>query len=172
MLPKAVALIALLPFFASAGWQAHSKIDEFTDEVSNYATYDDAEHQLQVSREGESVWMFISQKGVHTFEPNGLIEMRVDKHTTRETDPAGLEKLGKLTGKELYQWEPSTVGFLVWHGKEQQNDDCGFISELLDGKQLRIRYQINSLEKRSFNVSLTGSKNAIINGLNLKYCGG
>lgn len=73
-------------------------------------------------------------------------------------------------GKAFYNWEPMTVGFRIWHGEETVGKGCGFVSQLISGQELKFRYQINSLETESFEVSLEGAKEAIIKGLELKVC--
>ena len=172
MLKKIIStFIALLPMYAFANWSYVDKIDDFTDKAAKYTAYSDDNHRVQLSRENSAVWIFITRKSLGTFEPNGLIEIRVDKNKMRETDPKKLKKLAKLLGRSTFQWEPATVGFLVWHGTEKKGDDCGFISELLSGQELKIRYQINTLERNAFTVSLQGSKDAIIKGLGLNICG-
>ena len=113
--------------------------------------------------------LFITKKGIETFEPNGIIELRVDKNDTRTIDPKKSKELGKLLGKKIFQWEPKTVGFLIWHGKEDEG--CGLIGELLEGDFLSFRYQISSMERETYEISLEGAKEAIINGLNLTICG-
>lgn len=45
-----------------------------------YAAYSDDEHRIQLSHEGNSVWIFLSRKKPGIFEPNGIIELRVDKN--------------------------------------------------------------------------------------------
>lgn len=166
-----ITIATLLPTLALANWSYVDKVDDFTDEVVKYSFYGDKDHRIQLSRENGAVWVFITRKKTGTFEPNGLIEMRIDKNKMRETDPKKFKQLGKLMGSTAFQWEPATVGFLVWHGEEKEGDDCGFISELLVGQELKIRYQINTLERDSFKVNLKGAKDAIVKGLGLKICG-
>lgn len=167
---KVVALlISLFPMFAMAGWGFVNKVDDFTDQQVMYAAYSDDEHRIQLSHEGDSVWMFITRKKIGTFEPNGIIELRVDDNKSLAIDPVKSKRTAKLLGISTFQWEPSTVGFLIWHGKE--NEGCGYIGQLLEGKKLKGRYQTNSMERDTFQVSLDGAKEAIISGLGLNICG-
>ena len=108
-------------------------------------------------------------KKIGTFEPNGIIEMRVDKNPSVLIDPARLQSLSKLMKVPTYQWEPATVGFLLWHGNE--DDSCGFVGELLQGKELNIRYQTSSLHRDVLSVNLLNAKKSIIDGLGLSKCG-
>lgn len=158
-------------FSASAfsNWNYVNKVDDFTDEKVMFAAYNDSDHRIQLSHEGTSVWMFITRKKLGTFEPSGIIELRVDRNKTHIIDPAKAKLLSKLMKKSVFQWEPSTVGFLLWHGKEEEG--CGYIGQLLNGKELRGRYQLNSMERDSFKISLDGAKPAIIEGLGLTSCG-
>ncbi|MBS3998728.1 MAG: hypothetical protein KGZ67_15560 [Hydrogenophaga sp.] len=168
---KQLATMAIL-FFAQAAyaeWIFVNKVDEFTDKQVRYAAYSDAEHRVQLSYEGKAVWVFISRKKIGTIEPNGLIEIRVDKNKPRVIDPVKSKQLEKLLGQSTFQWEPATVGFLLWHGAEEEG--CGYIGELLQGQELKVRYQISSLERDTFSASLVGAKQIIVNGLGLTKCG-
>lgn len=166
-MPTIAFLIFTYP--AHAEWTYVNKIDEFTDKQVRYALYSDADHRIQLSHEGKAVWMFITRNKIGTIEPNGLIEMRVDKNEPRVIDPVESKRLAKLIGAPTFQWEPATVGFLLWHGSEKEG--CGYVEELLQGQELKIRYQTNSLTRDTFNASLAGAKRAIISGLGLTKCG-
>ena len=170
MIFKTIGLgICLFSASAMAKWDYVNKVDDFTDEKVMYASYSDSDHRIQLSHEGKSVWMFITRKKVGTFDPKGIIEVRVDDNKTNTTDPVKSKRMAKLLGKKIYQWEPSTVGFLLWHGKEDEG--CGYINQLLNGSILKGRYQINSMERDTFKISLDGAREAIIKGLGLKTCG-
>jgi len=82
-----ITIATLLPTLALANWSYVDKVDYFTDEVVKYSFYGDKDHRIQLSRENGAVWVFITRKKTGTFEPNGLIEMRIDKNKMRETDP-------------------------------------------------------------------------------------
>lgn len=154
---------------SQADWTSVNKVDDFTDKEVRYAEFNDAQHRIQLSHEGRTVWMFITRKGVGTFDPAGQVELRVDKNETRVVDPSQSKRLEKILGKPIFQWEPATVGFLLWHGLEEEA--CGYIDELLHGQEIKVRYQTNSLERETFTADLTGAKQAIIDGLELKKCG-
>lgn len=164
-----IVLIAVFPMLAVGGWEFVNKVDDFTDEKVMFAVYSDEEHRVQLSHVGTSVWMFITRKKIGTFEPNGIIELRVDRDQSIAIEPAKLKRLGAVLGKPTFQWEPSAVGFLIWHGNEEAG--CGFIGKLLKGKELKIRYQVNTLERDMFRVSLADAKKSIIGGLGLTICG-
>lgn len=108
-------------------------------------------------------------KKIGSFEPNGLIELRVDKNKSKEINPVSLNQIFKSIGLIGYQWEPATIGFQMWGGLE--NEGCGYIGELVSGDNLSVRYRINTLERDNFSISLAGAKKALIDGLNLKVCG-
>ena len=166
-----IFMLAFLPLLGFADWSHIDKVDDFTDESIKYAVHISPHHDIQVSRENGSVWMFITRKDIGTIEPDGIIEYRVDKNGTREVDLAGLSE---RWGNTFFSWEPRTVGFLIWHGQEKFDyvgQDCGFVSQLLSGQNLKFRYQVNSLERESFKISLNGAKEAIVKGLGLKICG-
>jgi len=148
-----------------AKWTYVNKIDEFTDKKICYTEYTDENHRIQLSHEGKSVWMYITRKKNGTFEPNGIIELRVDKNELREIDPIKSKKLASLLGRSTFQWEPSTVGFLLWHGNEKEG--LGYIGELLNGREFKARYQLNTMERDAFKISLDGAKESIVKGLEL-----
>jgi len=159
----------LFSHFAYADWTYVNKVDDFTDKQVRYAEYSDADHRIQLSHEGKAVWMFITRKKIGTFEPNGIVELRVDKNEAHVIDPIKSKRLAKLIGTPTFQWEPATVGFLLWHGLEEEG--CGYIGELLQGQELKVRYQINTLQRDTFSTNLVLAKQAIINGLGLIKCG-
>lgn len=158
---------------AHANWKVVEKQDEFTDEKVKFIAFSNDTHRLQISRHNETgyVWFFITRKEFGTFEPDSLVELRVDKNDTKNIDPKFLKRLSSGVGQTFYQWEPSTIAFSVWHGKEEQGKRCGFISELLNGDELKIRYRINTLETRSTSINLSGIKSDLISTLGLKICG-
>src|SRR5690554_4663095 len=162
-------IILLFAQAAHAEWTSVNKVDDFTDEQVRYAAFSDADHRIQLSHEGKAVWMFITRKKIGTFEPNGLIEMRVDKNETMVVDPEKSKRLAELLGKPTFKWEPATVGFLLWHGSEEEG--CGYVGQLLQRQELKVRYQTNSLERDTFSANQTGAKQSIINGLGLTKCG-
>jgi hypothetical protein len=169
----ATMIVIFFTHAAHAEWTSVNKVDDFTDKQIRYAVYSDADHRIQLSREGKegkAVWIFITRNKIGTFEPKGLIEMRVDKNKVRAIDPVKSKRLAELMGKPTFQWEPATVGFLIWHGASEE-DGCGYVDELLQGQELKVRYQTNSLERDIFNVSLIEAKQAIIDGLGLTKCG-
>jgi hypothetical protein len=165
----AIMAIVLFTHAAHAEWTSVNKVDDFTDKQVRYAAFSDVDHRIQLSHEGKAVWMFITRNKIGSFEPNGLIELRVDKNEVRVVDPVESKQLAELMGEPTFEWEPATVGFLLWHGSEEEG--CGYVSELLQGQELKVRYQTNSLERDTFHASLIGAKQAIIDGLGLTKCG-
>lgn len=164
-----VFLLFALSMPAFAEWASVNKVDPFTDKKVRYAVYSDENHRVQISYQGTAVWMFVTRKKIGTFEPNTLIELRVDKNKTLEFDPPAMNKILAASGLKAYQWEPATIGFLIWHGQEDKA--CGYIGELISGEKLSVRYQTNTMERDSFSISLDGAKEALIDGLDLKICG-
>jgi hypothetical protein len=162
-------LILLLPMCVKAEWSFVNKVDDFTDEKVMFTSFSNDEHEIQLSYQDNAVWMFISRKKIGTIEPDGLIELRVDKSDVRLIDPVKSKSLAKLLGRSTFQWEPATVGFLLWHGDESEG--CGYVGQLLAGEQLRIRYQTSGLARTSFAVNLEDADKAIIGGLALTKCG-
>lgn len=166
-------LLIFFPISGYANWNVISKIDDFTDDEVKFASYNDDHHHLQINRNEKTgyVWFFIKRKDIGSFEPNTIIEMRVDKNKVKEIDPKFLKRLSSSVGQTFYQWEPNTIAFSVWHGKEDKGKKCGFISDLLTGDTLKIRYRVSTLETNSINISLNGAKDSLIEALDLKVCG-
>ncbi len=154
---------------AMAGWISVDKTDDFTDKQVTFARYTDTKHTIQISREDNGVWMYITRKLTGTLEPDTVVELRVDENKTFEVNPELSALLERLGQKASYQWEPKIVGFLIWHGIEEEG--CAFIGELLLGSKLRGRYRLNSMERDTFSIPLEGARGAIIAGLDLKICG-
>lgn len=152
----------------SANWQAVETKDEFTDRISRNATHDGPRHKIQIARLRDDVWMLIARKAIGTFEPNGIVEYRVDNNETRTLNPPRLKLIEKTVGRQ-YVWEPSAILFSVWSGNEADGD-CGFIGELIRGSELKVRYQTDKLSSETFTVSLAGSGAALRNALQTKTC--
>lgn len=108
------SVIALFSSSYFTAWESVNFIDEFTDEQINYSVFENADHSIQVSREIKGdVRMFIIRKKLGHFEPNGLIQLRVDSNDVLEVDPESSRRMAKYYGKPIFQWEPQTVGFLI-----------------------------------------------------------
>lgn len=165
----ATFLISVFPITALAEWNYVNTLDAFTDEKVVGVVYSDNEHRIQLSREYSDVWMYINRNEIGSFEPDTIIELRVDENETKTIDPSFLKQLGDILEKPTYIWEPATVGFLIWHGEEDSG--CGYIEQLLNGKELQGRYYLNRVLRDTFSISLEGAKEAIIEGLELSICG-
>lgn len=164
-----IVILFIIPMTIKAQWSAVNRTDPFTDEEIAYALYSDSLHDIQLSEEDGRIWMFITKK-VGTFEPDGLIELRVDKYNLRKIDPPKMRELGKLLHRTMYNWEPSTIGFNAWAG-DTTGGSCGFIDELILGETLIFRYEVSSLEKEAYRISLSNADTAIYKGLGLTHCG-
>ncbi len=109
-------VLILLSIPAYSNWAYVNEIDSFTDEHNRLVTFSDSEHYIQLSYKGSAVWMFIRRKNTGEFEPLGLIELRVDKNKTFVINPEDDKLIEDLFGRLQYYWEPSLIGFLLWHG--------------------------------------------------------
>lgn len=176
-MPKIIAALLLLSLaqLANAEWSAVNRVDDFTDEVVRFAVFKDDAHSIQVSRQGEdeSVWMFIERTKIGQFHPYGSIEMRVDKNETYGWDTEELRRLEEMSKSiglpTMYQWEPATIGVLIWHGNEAEG--CGKIGEMISGQEFKFRYQVSKSERESFSITLAGAREALVEGLGLTVCG-
>ena len=165
---KLINLLLIIPLFGFSQWSYKTYKDDFTDELVSYVRYSDELHDIEFNYQGESnsLWMFITIKDFETFEPNSNVEYRIDDYKLRDFNYNNYLKISKLFKEKRYNWEPKTIGFIVWHGIEEEG--YGVVGELLSGKKFRIRYYLNSVDRRTINIDLNGSKETIIKGLNLK----
>ena len=167
---KKVIISLILASGLFGEWLKVDKVDDFTDEKTTYATYSTEKHKIQISKEkNNGVWFYIKRKQIGHFEPNSIIELRVDKQDTKVIKPTLINKAAKLIGSPpMYVWEPDIVGFKIWHGEEKRG--CGFIGDILIGKELKIRYRTSKFEKENFTVSLDGAGDIIKEILEIKTC--
>lgn len=164
-----VALILVSSIFGSE-WRAISKVDDFTDQKVQFAVYEDDKHRIQLSREGDIVWMYVSIKTLDQFHPNGLIELRVDKNEVRKMSFKTLNDSNKYI--KVFEWKPSIIAFrLTALSKISNVYSCGSIEELINGKELKIRYMTAlDMGQNSFSVPLINAGKAIKQGLDINEC--
>lgn len=163
-----VVMFFLFPVSAMAEWSVENILDKATGQKVMSATYSDKNHQILINRKNNAVWMYINRKQAGSFERNGVVEIRVDNNRSKFIEPLSEDPFMELTGP-VYQWQPSTVGFRLWHGNEDV--DCGYFVELLAGKELKARYPLDTRKMGGFRVTLEHAKAAIIKGLGLSVCG-
>lgn len=154
-------------------WQIVKTKDEFTDKSVTYVFFEDADYRVQISNESPAIWIYISTKNGPMFENYGELEFRVDDNATRTFTKEGITLLEKY-GSKVYSWEPRTIGMHIFHGgqlnKGADDASCGLLTELMKGKELKVRYQVNSLSKKSFKVNIQGLRPLVVEAFGLDYC--
>ena len=178
MIKFGLALLLFLPTAAHADWYVINKTDEFTDEKVLAAVWEDEDHRIQISREhyvdpkgkeDSQVVMFITIKTLDTFEPKTPIDLRVDENPATVLNAYELDEIMiPIKGVTGYTWEPKTVRNLIWHGDESQK--CGYIKELAEGKELKVRYRIDRTSRTTFSADLRGARAALKEALELENC--
>lgn len=156
---------------ANGDWTHENLIDLFTGQTTGYVEFNDNEHRVQILREENprigSVWLYIHRKESGDFDPRGVVEYRIDDGTISSKSVADSERT-RLLGFQTFHWSPSSVGFLVWHGQEKEG--CGFIGQMLDGQELRLRYQLMSGEKISLAIDTSMAREHVVSGLGIEQC--
>lgn len=127
---------------------------------SRSAVFNSEAHQIQLNHEGQSVWMHITHKSGGILKQNDPVKMTVDANPTYILDPGELRAVESLLGKSIFQWQPSTLSFQLWHGSETEG--CGYLEELLQGKALDVHYQLAGEQTGRIVASLKGAREAII----------
>jgi len=167
----ALLLLTIFSTSAFAEWTSINKIDEFTDKQVISTVYYDEFHQIHIQYQGvaeyKSVWMYINRKKIGTIKAKTTIELRVDKYKTVKISFAYLREL--ISELPTYYWKPDLIGFEIWHGNEKEG--CGFIGQLISGQELKMRYRLSSRGENTFSISLSGAREALVDGLGLKICG-
>lgn len=157
-------------------WVLVKSQDPFTDKTGMYVFFEDPDYRIQISNENPAIWIYITSKSGRVFENYGELEFRVDNKETRTHTKKSLELLNSLGSVKTYNWEPRTIGLRIFHGesldKGVQTPDapCGLISQLMTGKELKVRYQVDSLSKESFRVNIEGLKPLLIEAFGLDFC--
>lgn len=160
-------------FDAVRHWRITKIKDDFTDKTKTVVFYDSDTITIQISRETPSFWLYITSKSGPMFESYGELEFRVDKRETKSFTGEGFKLLEKY-GPKIYYWEPRTIGLHIYHGENKKSDgtnvSCGMLSELMSGKELKVRYQVDSFSKHTLNVNIEELKPLLIQAFGVDYC--
>ncbi len=157
-----VALILFAPP-CLATWKLHKSVDSMTDKVTKdaYVVSSGGDRFTLLRKSDGRVWGYLQLAGMNQFKVNDALMLRVDKNKPVPISDPGLENLGI----HAYEWNPSLLGFLLWHGKV--NEGCGYIRDLLSGKRLVIRYHPNQSTYRDVTFHIAKNKAAIRQGIGL-----
>jgi len=148
-----------------ANWQIKTTTDAMSDETSStiYVKAHNGEKFTLIRKTDNSVWGYFNLTGMKQFKINDQLLLRVDKNKPREIN----DKLQKAFKVHTYEWNPNLMGFLLWHGSAKEDNSCGFIGELINGKKLVIRYHPNKSTKRDVVFDISKNKNSIKKSLSL-----
>lgn len=160
---------ALVPATAWAQWQFSEHKDAMTDEVTKAAIGRSAAgHVLQVYRvKGGAVWATLSipESVFHQFAHDGPVTTRIDSNPPQEFGDRS-RALAGLGLPSMWSWKPKFVSFLVWHGKDS-NGRARFISELLNGDRLLVRYRRAADAPFDVEFKLDGAQAALMQALDI-----
>ena len=155
---------------ARADWRVQSGTDAITDreekiaEVRNQRGYRFGVYRVE---RGEVFAIFeLPSNLVGSIDHDRPMHLRIDKNEPHEENGAYNELRERLTGEKIFYWEPGFVNFVIWHGK-QDKGIARVIDELMAGDQLLIRYPVGTGGTRDVSFSLSGSKPAITEALEL-----
>lgn len=166
--------LSLFSSLASAAeWQLKISTDAMTDATTREAfiTAPTGEKFTVIRRSDGSVWGYVQLSGMSQFGINDKLLVRVDKNTPMEFDDR-LERLSKSLGRPMktWEWNPSLVGFRMWHGKEDEG--CGIIKQMFEGKLVVVRYHPDQSTARDITFEAAGGQKALSDALavNLGSC--
>ncbi len=102
----------------------------------------------------------------------GEIEFMVDANKPMKIKSEELRLANEAYGSPMYLWEPKTVALHLYHGSEpnEGQKDCSYLSELMKGQELKVRYQTGSHNTNSFKANLHELKPLLIEAFGLEYC--
>ena len=159
---------------AQSVWTVVDEVDPFTDEGIKAVVYEDDTHRIQISIENEkSLAMYLRLKR-GTFEPNTILEMRVDKNPMMESKPMSdmlNEIMIETMGMQSYRWTPSTLVILFasianlvpttpGDMDKAANSCADRMTQFLNGESVIGRYHVSDTSRGTFKVPLEGFKEA------------
>lgn len=163
---RTIIFIALSAFATSsiAEWKVQESVDAMTDQVSKtaYVLSDNGSRFTLIRKSSSAVWGYLKLSGMNQFKANDVLMLRVDKNEPRDYD----DKAQKLFGIPSYEWNPSLLGFLIWHGKADEG--CGLVGQLLQGQKMVIRYHPNKSTYKDIVFDISKNKAAVREGLGLE----
>lgn len=169
----ATALVTISGAALAGNWEIRTTTDSMTDQVSReaFVTSPGGDKFTIIRRSDGSVWGYIKLAGINQFSVNDRLMLRVDKNRPVEFNE-DFEKLTKKLGRpiEAWEWNPSLIGFLMWHGKIDEG--CGLVKQLFEGATMVVRYHPNQSTIRDITFPLTGNKKAISDavGVDVSTC--
>ena len=153
----AITIICVSVIAKANEWQEINYVDDFTDEQNKAARWEDDRHIIQISlneyilqgKQAAGYRMYLSRKGIGSFEPRTPVELRVDKRELREFEAVDFPGL-----ENLFIWSPGTLTFTLLDAEEPRCNEL--MQGLTEGEVLKGRYYISSTDRATFSVPLAG----------------
>jgi len=173
MLSRLLLLLVLFaPALAQAGWEIRRSTDAMTDEtrVSAQITTRDGHTFALYRRADRSVWAYLAvpERIGNLLTATRRPIYRVDKLAADDLD--GTKRLEELTGKQHFLGNARGVTWLVWHGEGRP--DKGTLRDIMDGKQLLVRYFVIADRSREVRFDLSGARPVIAKALGVPAIAG
>ena len=150
-------LLLIISSQSLANWSFNESTDEFTDQNIKLVSFEDKNHFIQIQKDKDhKVWMLINKKK-GTFNPQGKVEIRVDKNKTYTRSKEDSKLTEKYFKFKSFIWEPSTVAMVI--GNDVITEDiinCGLTDDILKGKKLKFRYSTSNMSSESYSIDLNG----------------
>lgn len=147
-----------------AAWQVTTNKDSMTDEIKQSATVINEDgHLLSVYRHPNgSVWVNFSlaSRSLDQLAPQQPPLFRIDKNVPQKV----YQERGH--GSQIFAWEPKSVTFIIWHGKEVEGRS-ETLNQLMQGTSLVFRYYLFTGGYKETTFSLSGAGPAIAEALGI-----
>ncbi len=155
-------LVCVLFAFPVSAWELKETVDAMTDKISRtvFVKSNDGSRFTLARKSNKKVWGYLELNGMNQFMINERLMLRVDKNDPRKFNE-DMEKMNREFGLdwESWEWNPSLIGFLVWHGLP--NEGCGLVQQLYDGTKMVIRYHPNQSTIKDIHFDISKNKLAI-----------
>lgn len=161
---RASIIIALLFYTlpALASWTVSSRIDPITDKTIThiYVNSDTDEKFTLIKKSDNSVWGYFILSGLKSFLSHEILIFRVDKNKPKFI-------LAPDTVGNASEWLSNRIGVKLWSGEANEIADCDYLSQLLNGSKLIIRYHPTNYTQRDVSFEISKGKNKIREGLSI-----
>ncbi len=154
---------------ARADWRVQTSTDAITNREEKTAeVHNQSGYRFGVYRvEGGKVFALFALPSnlVGSIDHDRPMYLRIDKNKSHEVGGPDARELVQM-GLKIFYWEPGFVNFFIWRGK-QELGISRIVNELMAGNQLLVRYPVGTGGTRDTSFSLSGSKPAITEVLDL-----
>jgi len=159
---KVFTVFAFLAFSSQASlaaWEFKSSTDAMTDRVSKEAVVmsTTGDKFTITVRSDNSVWGYIQLAKGNQFMVGEELMIRVDKNQPSKFSGM-LDRM--LKDVKLWEWNPSLIGFRIFHGDFSAN--CGAIlPQYYNGEKMLLRYHLNQSTQRDLEFDINGNREAL-----------